>query len=164
MEFYLLHPAFERLFHFMKVLEGNELISPEDEYDNHINELIEAMKVYNSASIELELLGETLSRLWAENKNLAIRSTYDDLTGIFNRRGFFDAINPLLHFAHRNKNRVGIIIFDIDHFKKVNDAHGHLKGDEVLKHIADVVKKNTRSSDIFARYGGEEFYYLLIIY
>jgi diguanylate cyclase (GGDEF)-like protein len=85
----------------------------------------------------------------------------DPLTDIYNRIKFFDALNDQAMRSQRYGHRLSLIIFDIDHFKKVNDTYGHPAGDYVLKTIADIVKRNIRKPDIFARYGGEEFVILL---
>ncbi|MFA6630555.1 MAG: GGDEF domain-containing protein, partial [Sulfuricurvum sp.] len=66
-----------------------------------------------------------------------------------------------INVAVREQRPLGVIFFDIDHFKRVNDEYGHLIGDEVLKDIAALVKRRLRKSDIFARWGGEEFIILL---
>lgn len=77
----------------------------------------------------------------------------DPLTGLYNRRSFNNQINDLKEYS--------LILFDIDHFKSVNDEFGHLKGDEVLKFLAELVQKQTRKSDMCYRFGGEEFLVLL---
>ena len=59
--------------------------------------------------------------------------------------------------ARRNKLPLSIVMFDLDHFKQINDAHGHAAGDAVLCHVAELIKCKLRTSDVFARYGGEEF-------
>jgi diguanylate cyclase (GGDEF)-like protein len=86
----------------------------------------------------------------------------DALTGIFNRRFFLELAQ--LEFAKiKRKNDLSyIIMFDIDHFKKVNDVYGHLAGDEVLKSLAQRIKQCTRPYDVFGRYGGEEFIVLVV--
>jgi diguanylate cyclase (GGDEF)-like protein/PAS domain S-box-containing protein len=81
----------------------------------------------------------------------------DDLTGISNRRHFFDNATRELFRSKRASRPLSIIMFDIDHFKSVNDTYGHAVGDEVLKKIAARISSNLRSLDIYARYGGEEF-------
>lgn len=86
----------------------------------------------------------------------------DQLTGIFNRAKFCEAINEEIKNAAASRNkRLSIVMFDIDHFKKINDTYGHDVGDEVLKKLVELVKGCTRESDIFARWGGEEFMILL---
>jgi diguanylate cyclase (GGDEF)-like protein len=155
MEFYLLHPALETLFHYMKGVETKT--NPEDTYESHIEKFVDAFRNYGEVTPELELLGETLQSLWQKNRELARKSSFDELTEIFNRRGFFDTIKPLVHLSRRNRYPVGIMMTDIDDFKKVNDTYGHQKGDDVLKTVAKVLKSNVRGSDIVGRYGGEEF-------
>jgi len=81
----------------------------------------------------------------------------DQLTGIYNRRKFEEMFNVELDRISRYKSPLALIMFDVDHFKSVNDTYGHDVGDKVLKSIVNVVNKNIRNTDIFARWGGEEF-------
>jgi diguanylate cyclase (GGDEF)-like protein len=81
----------------------------------------------------------------------------DRLTGIFNRGYFNNRLESDVAFALRHGKPLSLVIFDIDHFKKINDTYGHLVGDAVLAQLAQRVTGTTRSEDIFARYGGEEF-------
>jgi len=80
-------------------------------------------------------------------------ANYDFLTNLYNRRYFFDHIND---FLNRN-TKYAIAMLDIDSFKKINDNYGHDIGDKVLKHLAVILRNNTKGSDIVARFGGEEF-------
>jgi diguanylate cyclase (GGDEF)-like protein len=84
-------------------------------------------------------------------------TTIDGLTQIFNKRYFLDTIEKELARAHRYRRVLSLVMFDIDHFKKINDGYGHLAGDYVLKHLAQTVRAKIRREDCFARYGGEEF-------
>jgi two-component system cell cycle response regulator len=84
-------------------------------------------------------------------------STRDGLTGIYNRRYFIEKIGTELSYARRHRVPLTLILFDIDHFKKVNDTYGHQSGDRVLSTVANAFKGNIRKEDVFARYGGEEF-------
>lgn len=77
----------------------------------------------------------------------------DGLTGIFNKRYFFDT---LLSIPNLEEQNYSIVMIDIDNFKKVNDTYGHPYGDIVLKQVASIIKSHTRPNDIVARYGGEE--------
>ncbi len=81
----------------------------------------------------------------------------DYLTGCKNRRGFTDALISMSVTLKREQSPMTLIVLDIDHFKSVNDNYGHAVGDMALKHVANVVRNNIRSSDIFGRIGGEEF-------
>ncbi len=81
----------------------------------------------------------------------------DSLTGVYNRKGLFDAIIPMSHLAQRNNFPIAIMMVDIDHFKKINDSFGHQVGDDVLAGVAKSLRNSIRTSDIVGRYGGEEF-------
>jgi diguanylate cyclase (GGDEF)-like protein len=81
----------------------------------------------------------------------------DPLTGTINRRSFFELAEAEWSRAQRYGRRPAVVMFDIDHFKQVNDRYGHQAGDAVLKHVADLCQKQMRAGDLFARYGGEEF-------
>lgn len=85
----------------------------------------------------------------------------DGLTGLFNRRHFFTLAEHEFKVARRYNSTLSITIFDLDHFKHVNDRWGHQVGDEVLKHISRIIQSQLRESDILARYGGEEFILLM---
>ena len=85
------------------------------------------------------------------------QATHDPLTGLLNRRACLDALLAELNRASRLGKQVTIAMADIDHFKSVNDAHGHLAGDEVLREVARRVQESLRDYDIIGRFGGEEF-------
>jgi len=85
----------------------------------------------------------------------------DHLTGIGNRRAFFDAAETELRRWHRLPRPMSLLLIDVDHFKKVNDTHGHPVGDAVLRHITRVMGETFRQIDVLARIGGEEFAVLL---
>lgn len=88
-------------------------------------------------------------------------ATIDGLTRTYTRRYFADRFKSEFVYALRHKTDLGLILFDIDHFKKVNDEHGHLAGDLVLKHAARHIQSTIRGEDLLARYGGEEFVVLV---
>jgi len=91
------------------------------------------------------------------NEILSERLNTDGLTGLYNHTAFQDRLKTLFD-NHKNNNSIfSIAILDIDFFKKVNDTYGHLKGDEVLKTFANLIKESIREYDFPARYGGEEF-------
>jgi len=85
----------------------------------------------------------------------------DALTGLLNRRAFEEIVRRELPRSGRHGRSVGLLLIDVDHFKRVNDSMGHLAGDEVLRRISGVLRESTRVSDVLARYGGEEFVVLL---
>lgn len=159
MEFYLLHPAFKMLFLLLRPLADGE--SPDDEYESHIARFIDTLSKHGGVTPELELLGETLQRLWKENKKLALQATRDDLTEVFNRRGFFAVSVQLAYLAQRNGFMIGVMMADLDHFKSINDRFGHRTGDLLLQRVAGLLSEALRTSDIVGRYGGEEFIIML---
>ena len=91
-------------------------------------------------------------------KNLSL---YDYLTTIYNRKYLDRVISREKARNKRYGNRFSLILFDIDHFKNVNDRYGHLNGDGVLKRITAKVQEHLRAEDVFCRYGGEEFIIVL---
>ncbi len=100
----------------------------------------------------------TRARMYQEMERLA---TIDGLTQVPNHRHFQTLLNQQLEVASRYGQRIGLMLFDIDHFKRFNDTYGHAIGDLVLKEVARCVGAAIRSSDMLARYGGEEFVVLM---
>lgn len=98
------------------------------------------------------------ARLYNHTQHLAIT---DDLTELYNRRGFFEFGQRELERAWRFEHPLSAVMIDIDHFKVVNDTHGHTVGDQILRGLSNRLKKNLRAVDIIGRYGGEEFVILL---
>jgi len=97
-----------------------------------------------------------------EAEETALRKVYeaasrDGLTGVFNRKSLEERIEGELEFAARHHTELSVIIADVDFFKKVNDTHGHIAGDAVLKEVARRLQSALRAEDVLARYGGEEF-------
>jgi len=85
----------------------------------------------------------------------------DGLTQIFNKRYLNEALEREIIRGRRHDRELSVLMFDIDHFKRINDVHGHLAGDYVLKEVARVVQQRIRRDEVFARYGGEEFSIIL---
>jgi diguanylate cyclase (GGDEF)-like protein len=94
-------------------------------------------------------------------EELHAQSIRDPLTGLFNRRYLEESLKQLLHFARRKKQPLGMIMLDVDYFKRFNDTYGHDAGDLVLQKIAAYLQNNIRGSDIACRYGGEEMIIIL---
>lgn len=92
---------------------------------------------------------------------LRLLADTDYLTDLMNRRAFLTAADDAMEFAHRYKRGLATLMIDIDHFKAINDTHGHATGDVVIKKIAEIVSGNIKSTDRAARFGGEEFVVLL---
>jgi diguanylate cyclase (GGDEF)-like protein len=83
------------------------------------------------------------------------------LTGLYNHRYFYHLLETELKRARRYGRSLSLIMLDIDHFKQFNDRFGHLSGDEALRCLAQILRKNSRGVDMVARYGGEEFAIIL---
>ena len=94
------------------------------------------------------------NRLEEELLNQSIR---DPLTGLHNRRYLMPRLDEMLGRSNRHGERFALAMFDIDHFKKINDSIGHLGGDYILQRFADILVSQTRSMDVIVRFGGEEF-------
>jgi len=107
---------------------------------------------------ELDSVNETLRQ---QNEELERLSASDSLTGLSNRRILTQRLSEELLRAQRHSHSFTVLMLDVDHFKKYNDAYGHPAGDEVLKKVASILRNCTRAGDCTARYGGEEFAVLL---
>jgi len=99
--------------------------------------------------------------LVAAREAMHFRATHDPLTGLWNRAAILESLDRELPRAYREGRPLGILLADLDHFKKINDTHGHLAGDEVLREAARRMLTAVRSYDLVGRYGGEEFLLLL---
>ena len=84
-------------------------------------------------------------------------SERDALTGLLNRRSLNARVASELNRSQRNQKTLSILLFDIDHFKQINDKHGHRAGDRAIQHVVDIANKHLRDYDLMFRYGGEEF-------
>ena len=111
-----------------------------------------------SLSLELTLVGLVIFELVSRLRHAA---RHDPLTGLLNRRALEEALEQETRRAGRMGRPFAVAMLDIDHFKAINDRHGHAAGDHVLKEIARVLRARLRSTDAIARWGGEEFLALL---
>jgi diguanylate cyclase (GGDEF)-like protein len=89
------------------------------------------------------------------------QATHDGLTGMWNRKAVLDLLQREFEIASRAHTNIGVMMLDADHFKQINDTHGHLAGDAVLRELARRIQSSLRSSDLTGRYGGEEFLVVL---
>lgn len=117
------------------------------------NDLKLIQAVSNQAAIAIEN-----SQLYEKTRSL---SNTDELTGLANRRYFQSILQREAAQAQRYQSYFSLLMIDIDHFKQYNDTHGHLKGDVVLRNVANLLLQNTRGIDLVSRFGGEEFVLLL---
>ncbi len=108
-----------------------------------------------------KVVREKTRELKEANAKLEILARTDSLTGLANRRTFEDVLRMELLRASRYRHTTGVLMVDVDDFKKVNDEQGHQAGDMVLKYVARILSKSVRASDTVARWGGDEFILLL---
>lgn len=102
-----------------------------------------------------------ITELKEKSNLLEYQASHDALTGLYNRNKFKELFGKEIRRGVRYNNDLSIVLFDIDHFKKVNDTYGHQIGDEVLKELSQIVIDNVREHDVIVRWGGEEFLILL---
>src|SRR6185295_436851 len=100
---------------------------------------------------------ELVRRLEVQTELLSKLAAFDDLTGVYNRRSMFHHLEAELSRCRRYGRSLGVLMVDIDHFKRVNDEYGHLVGDQALRWVATTLQNELRSMDFLCRYGGEEF-------
>jgi diguanylate cyclase (GGDEF)-like protein len=113
-----------------------------------------------NASLEATVAQRTAA-LTQANADLLKLATHDALTGVYNRRRFDEKLDECNLLFQRTGRPFALLFIDADHFKQINDTHGHAIGDEVLHQLARLIQGNTRATDFVARYGGEEFAVLL---
>lgn len=114
-------------------------------------ELTKANDALQDQLLEIEVL----------QKKLRDQAVHDPLTGLFNRRYLNETLDREVSRSRREGRPLAVVLIDVDHFKRINDTHGHRAGDEALTTIADLLRGNTRAFDTVCRYGGEEFILLL---
>jgi len=166
LESYKLHPAIRTLFQYYRPMTDGtvpkESEVQEVEIDEtNINTFVEALHKYGEVTPELELIGETLQRLWDQNKKLSRYSMLDDLTGLLNRRGFLLMARQIASLSKRSKMPMVAIALEIDNFKEINEIHGMQKGDDVIKGVGKRLQFLLRGSDLLGRFGSDEFMALL---
>ncbi len=133
-----------------------------DRNTGYIIQLIKEGKFDNKGRL-LQYLEEAQPLLLTKKQLelLKEQSLKDELTGLYNRRFLNSTIDFIIEHTKRHKKSLGVLMCDLDHFKRVNDTYGHDVGDLVLKGVAEIIKSSSRRSDLTVRYGGEEFLVLL---
>ncbi|MEO6919481.1 MAG: diguanylate cyclase [Collimonas sp.] len=141
-------------------LAGEQPIAavPVPRYDDEIGDMMRAIHILKAHSQERISLGKEREQMIAQ---LQATSDTDFLTGLLNRRAFFAQGEQQFGIALRYRRQLALILMDVDHFKQVNDRHGHQAGDQVLCTVAELSRRFRRKVDLLARYGGEEFLLLL---
>jgi two-component system chemotaxis family response regulator WspR len=111
----------------------------------------EVFRALERANVELREANERMQRLVQR----------DEKTELFNYRHFMDRLSEQFKMVRRYGSNLTVVMFDLDHFKSVNDRHGHVAGDQVLRQFGQIMSRTARETDLVARYGGEEFSVLL---
>lgn len=102
------------------------------------------------------------NRIMKNYNSVMQNSLLDGMTGLFTHKLFMERLDGELGRAKRHKEKLTLLFLDLDKFKRINDTHGHLFGDLVIKDTANIIKNNVRVHDVVARYGGEEYAVILV--
>lgn len=140
------------------------LIKPFEELDlvtSVVRRAAERIRLHAENRTLFEALRRKNEELEGTNRILAELATNDGLTGLYNHRHFHEILAAEFARTVRHDHPLSLLFLDVDHFKRYNDTHGHLKGDRVLEKIGEIIRNSLRASDMAARYGGEEFVVLL---
>jgi diguanylate cyclase (GGDEF)-like protein len=132
-------------------------LSAEDDLDKQLDAMSEGGDDFLTKPIKPRHLITTVRNRAARARNLKARMVRDSLTGLYNHTHILQLLEDCSFRAHREDKPVSFAMLDIDHFKKVNDSHGHPMGDRVIKSLALFLKQRLRKTDYIGRYGGEEF-------
>lgn len=141
-------------------LASGDLSKPDRATDaaREVNDIFQGLAILRENLLEKGRLEAKQAEL---NRKLKHLSETDTLTGLLNRRALVQRVETLFTRADTNSEDIAVALFDIDHFKQVNDTYGHAVGDEVLAGVAATISKMMRPTDAFARLGGEEFVIIL---
>lgn len=134
---------------FMKIVDGGLDVL---RMDSHFQTIFYIYMSTLATIVPPSIVWLVLRRLTDDLRSMAAR---DPLTDLFNRRGLLEAVQ--LYFNVRHARPAHLLMLDIDHFKQINDTHGHQAGDEVIGHVADLLRATARRGDLIGRIGGEEF-------
>jgi diguanylate cyclase (GGDEF)-like protein len=124
------------------------------EMDSHLREIRHLLSNLHG---EVTVLEESYTQVLQVLRTISGVANVDDLTGLLRRRPFFQKWEALLEECQRLNQMSGVLMIDIDHFKRVNDTHGHATGDEVIRNVASLLKQFSSPDCIVSRVGGEEF-------
>ena len=154
MEFFMLDPVFGEL---LDLLNPGSNTEHHQAYSRHVMRLVSCIEARHSRGDLAHFLARVLSRSFSDQQRLASLAMHDQLTGLYNRRGFYGYLRQLASWSARYEHPLGVLLVDVDHFKDVNDTFGHPAGDDALRAISSALCQAVRSSDVVGRYGGDEF-------
>ncbi|MTI44184.1 diguanylate cyclase (GGDEF)-like protein [Roseibium hamelinense] len=156
----------------VKLPHGNECIAyatrislPETPFDGSIvvrlDQRVDVATKFAALNSELKALTAKYKHTHQQKSELEVHAFRDPLTHVLNRRGFDEALESEHKRALRYQRKLSLAVLDLDHFKSINDQHGHAVGDAVLSHFSHICQDALRDGDVVARIGGEEFAILL---
>jgi diguanylate cyclase (GGDEF)-like protein len=154
LEFFMLDPVFAEL---IDLLEPASAADRNEWSLKHLRALVNAIEARSEKGTLPAFLARVLTRAWDDNRALAAYATRDSLTGLLNRRALHSYLQQWTAWAARYGRPLGLVLLDIDGFKRVNDELGYGVGDQLLVAITAIVRETVRSSDLVARYGSDEF-------
>ena len=158
LEYCLPHPAFESIFRYARELSPvARAVPPGYPCTGSVERLGDALARFCPGEPAMELLGDMVRTLWSDNRRLVQAVNSDALTGLMNRRGFFNAAGPFLDLARRNGKNIGLILAEVDDHAGYALAYGRKAAEALLQRIGLALKQVVRSSDLVARFGGGEF-------
>ncbi|MFH1135672.1 MAG: GGDEF domain-containing protein [Pseudomonadota bacterium] len=133
----------------------------EDAPPPKLRDLLDKVDLVIPLSNDAVTILQSLKAIVLENRKLKELSVTDTLTGLYNRRFFLERLQVELERVRRTEKPCGLIMFDLDKFKQVNDVQGHQAGDELLRRVGGLIKQSVRAVDLPVRYGGDEFAVIL---
>jgi diguanylate cyclase (GGDEF)-like protein len=139
-----------------KVHKEETVLALESGADDYLIEPLEEPELRARLKVASRIIA-LQDELISSREEQRVRAMKDGLTGLWNRAAFLEIFKQELNRAERADASTGLLLLDLDHFKRINDSYGHLAGDAVLKEMALRFKQNVRSYDFVGRYGGEEF-------
>jgi diguanylate cyclase (GGDEF)-like protein len=154
---YALDSAKTSFCHFTRQLLQFDIELCADTNLMHLNNEVDGLRQQNEG-----LSRDIEARIATRTKDLMDQVRLDPLTKIYNISAMQEMLDKELALAKRRQTKVSLVYFDIDHFKKINDTEGHIRGDEVLKEIGQTLRQCIRQTDIACRYGGDEFCLVLL--
>jgi diguanylate cyclase (GGDEF)-like protein len=154
-----------RIKQWAAVLSAEPELSAVEDVQQRQTAMIRELAVLRQREEELRAQLESAEkqnlRLTDSKRTLTAQATYDNLTGLLNRRAIFETLDHEIDICNRAGKCVSVVMADIDHFKNLNDTYGHPAGDEALRETSHRIQETLRGSDFVGRYGGEEFLMVL---
>jgi len=154
LEFNMIDPLFSELIDAAGLTRAESM---KQEYEYHIETVVSAISEHFADGSLAHMLAQGLSRIWADNHRLVAYATHDALTGLHNRHALYAQLPQWAAWSARYGHSLAVLLLDVDHFKTINDRHGHAMGDEALKAVARALRNSVRASDLVVRFGGDEF-------